>query len=100
MTLACTLTTAERRERRAFVRARLLPRIRSVEETASGYVLFFDRADGELQTIATFIELESRCCAFLTFTVRLEAAAERIALTLEGPEGAKELLRPMVEGRP
>jgi hypothetical protein len=102
--VACTLTSAEKRERSAAIKRDLLPRVRTVTETANGYVLWFDRAEGELARIAGFVELESQCCAFLDFAIRLGSGNGRIALHLEGPEGTRELLRPLIEeglaGRP
>ena len=68
-------------------------------EHTRGYVLWFDRAPGRLATLAAFVELESRCCAFLDFEIRVESGGDRIALELSGPEGTKEMLRPLIEQR-
>jgi hypothetical protein len=97
--IACTLSSAEKRERAAAIRRDLLPRVKTVTETVTGYVLVFDRAEGELERIASFVELESQCCAFLDFAIRIDSGGDTIALELAGPEGTKELLRPLVEGR-
>src|SRR5687767_3822674 len=88
--VACTLSSAEKRERAAAIRRDLLPRVRSVDELPNGYVLWFDRVDGELARVASFVELESQCCAFLDFAIRLGAGGDRIALHLEGAPGTKE----------
>ena len=95
--VACTLTSAEKRARRAELERDLLPRVRATDELADGWVLWFDRAEGELARVASFVEFESRCCAFLDFAIRLDRGSDRIALELRGPEGAKEALRPLVE---
>jgi hypothetical protein len=97
--VACTLTPAEKRERSALVERELVPAIREVIEAEHGYVLWFDRAAGRLATVASFVELESRCCAFLDFAIRVDAGGERIALEITGPEGTKEMLRPLLEKR-
>ena|SRR5688572_16953478 len=97
--IACTLASAEKRERAAAIRRDLLPRVKKVTETATGYVLFFDRVEGELALVASFVELESQCCAFLDFAIRVESGGSTIALELGGAEGTKEFLRPLVEGR-
>ena len=76
-----------------------MPNVQEVVEQADGYVLWFDRADGRLATIASFVELESRCCAFLDFEIRVESASDRIALVLSGPDGTKEFLKPLIEKR-
>ena len=97
--IVCTFGAAEQRERKATLQRDLLPRVKTVTELPNGYVLWFDRAEGELARIASFVELESQCCAFLSFVIRVDSGADRIALHLEGPEGAKELLRRLVEER-
>jgi hypothetical protein len=97
--IACTLGSAEKLERKAMLERELVPSIQEVEERADGYVLWFDRVDGRLATIAGFVELESRCCAFLDFEIRVESAGDRIALGVSGPEGTKEFLKPLVERR-
>ena len=98
--IACTLGTAERRARREAIVRDLLPRVRAVTEIENGYVLWFDHGDGELSRIASFVDLESRCCAFLDFAIRLESGGARIALELGGPAGTKEFLRPLIESTP
>lgn len=98
--IACTLSSAEQRARRQAIASDLLPRVRAVTEEPTGYVLWFDRVEGELARIASFVELESQCCAFLDFAIRLDSGDGRIALHLAGPDGTKELLRPLVEQRP
>ena len=98
--IACTLEPGERRERAAAIRRDLLARVSSVDELPNGYVLWFDRVDGELGRIASFVELESRCCPFLDFAIRLDSRGDRggrIALHLEGPPGTKDFLAPLVE---
>jgi hypothetical protein len=95
--VACTLDSADKRERKAMLERELFPNIKEVTESADGYVLWFDRAPGRLATLATFVELESRCCAFLDFAIRVESGGDRIALELSGPDGTKEMLQPLIE---
>ncbi len=97
--VACTLVSAEKRERRAMLERELVPNIQEVVELADGYLLWFDRAEGRLAAIASFVELESRCCAFLDFEIRVGSTGDRIALQLTGPDGTKELLKPLLEQR-
>ena len=97
--VACTLGPAEKRERKAMLERELVPNLQEVEERADGYVLWFARTEGRLAAIASFVELESRCCAFLDFEIRVESNGDRIALMLSGPEGTKELLQPLIEKR-
>lgn len=95
--VACTLGSAEKRERRAVLEREIVPAIVEVTEVDSGYVLWFDRTEGRLASLARFVELESRCCAFLDFEIRLDAGSELIALELTGPAGTKEMFQPLIE---
>jgi hypothetical protein len=98
--IACTLGPAERRARGDAIRRDLRPRVRGVSELPDGYVLWFDRVEGELARIARFVELESECCAFLDLTIRVAAGGRRIALDLQGPPGTKEFLAALVTDLP
>jgi hypothetical protein len=95
--IACTLDPAAKRERRALLEREIVPAIAGVEELDTGYVLWFDRAEGRLASLGRFVELESECCAFLDFAIRLASGGERIALELTGPAGTKEMLQPLIE---
>jgi hypothetical protein len=95
--VACTLDPEQKRQRRAMLEREIVPAIVDVTEVKDGWVLWFDRAEGRLASIARFVELESRCCAFLDFEIRLDADGERIALALTGPAGTKEMIAPLVE---
>lgn len=74
------------------LKTELLDEVLRSEELENGYTLWFSVAPGRLQRLAEFVELESQCCAFLDFEIRLEAGAEEVALVLTGPEGTKEVL--------
>jgi hypothetical protein len=45
-----------------------------------------------LAIVATFIDLERRCCAFLRFRLTVEPGGGPIWLELTGPPGTRELL--------
>ena len=75
----------------------IVPAIVDVTEVSNGYVLWFARAEGRLASLARFVELESRCCAFLDFEIRVEGESQRVALELTGPAGTKEMLEPLIE---
>ena len=71
---------------------RLLDDVLRIEELENGFALWFPVESGQLQRLAEFVELESQCCAFLDFEIRLKGGAEEVALNLTGPEGTKEVL--------
>ena len=95
--IACTLTSAEERERKKGAEAQLFSELARVTELEDGYTLWFPRSEGQLARIARFVELESQCCAFVDFEIRIDAGGEEIAVDLKGPEGTKEVLRPLAE---
>ncbi len=98
--IACTLSSKEQRARVEEAESELLQGVLRIEELTNGYALWFPAEPGRLQRLAEFVELESQCCAFLDFEIRLEAAAKEVALSLTGPEGTKEVLAPMMKGQP
>ena len=48
---------------------------------------------GALLDLARFVANERRCCPFLGFTIRVEAGATSVWLTMTGPPGTGEMLR-------
>ena len=95
--IACTLSSKEKRARVEQAETQLLDDVLRIEELENGYVFWFPVESGRLQRLAEFVELESQCCAFLDFEIRLEAGAGEIALSLSGPEGTKDVLRSLIE---
>ena len=90
-TLACSLTTAERRERRALVRQTLL---RHLEEHSTGdleVLLQFTRSATLRDRLDEFVELERQCCGFLSFEISETAA--QVSLRITGPAGSEEVLQ-------
>ena len=67
--------------------------LEEVRELPDGFALrFFD--DGTLLArLAEWVRLESVCCPFLRFEVRVERRAGPVWLRLTGAEGTKEFLR-------
>ena len=91
--LACDLfaLTKEQRHQHAALIEQLIRMIQDVQELADGYMLRWRLDDQSWQTVTDWIQLERRCCPFLTFTLRLEPG-EPLALQLTGPGGVKEFL--------
>jgi hypothetical protein len=65
-TIACTLTAAGHRERRARWHALAARSLDGIDETPTGLRLRFRDGAGELEELAA---LERRCCAFATWTL-------------------------------
>jgi hypothetical protein len=56
-------------------------------------------ADAErLAMLATFIDLERRCCAFLRFRLTIEPGGGPVWLELTGPPGTREFLAAELTG--
>ncbi len=91
--LACSLPPAELRARRAELETALRALIADVAELPDGYRLAFAPADDVVTTVARFIEVERRCCPFLSFTLDAGAQLAAISLTVTGPPGTKDFLR-------
>ena len=90
--VACSLTEAELAERRAGV----LSEVRRAQEGArwlpDGVALRFAAEPERLALLATFIDLERRCCAFLRFQLTVEPGGGPVWLELTGPPGTREFL--------
>src|SRR5262245_59841760 len=90
--VACTLSEPELQARRAGV----LSDVRRTQEEArwlpDGVALRFAAGPESLALLATFIELERRCCAFLRFRLTVEPSGGPVWLELTGPPGTREFL--------
>lgn len=89
--VACSLTEPELAVRRAGV----LADVRLAREEArwlpDGVQLRF--LPERVALLATFIELERRCCAFLRFRLTVEPGGGPVWLELTGPPGTLEFLQ-------
>lgn len=90
--IACTLAGPELRERERTVLAELRAHTRRVSERPDGYALSLAASDEALAAAAAVIRLERRCCAFLRFTLTVEAGDGRVELALTGAPGVREFL--------
>lgn len=88
--IACSLNDADFRERRAFAREKLIPKIRSSRRIENGVEFHFDPEDKLGANLNAFVQLERQCCGFLTFTTLPEGedSATPIGLRIEGPPEA------------
>jgi hypothetical protein len=90
MTIACTLTSAERRARRDQVAALAERSLRSRD----GHRLVFDPAAAP--ALRELVALEAECCPFLTLDLRRDGDA--LALTVTGPDDAAPLIAELFSG--
>ena len=88
--VACTLGTAEYKDRTAELAALAERALRSRERTPNGERLVFaDRADVE-RDLRSMIAAESSCCAFLRMD--LARRDEGLVLDIAGPQDARSLI--------
>jgi hypothetical protein len=97
LTIACSLTDSEFRERRRNVLQKVGSGILAVEELTDGYQYSFPPDGAWITELADLVSHERECCPFLRFDISVEAANGPIRLSLTGPEGTKEFLTSMFE---
>ena len=98
--VACTLSEPELAARRAGVLAAIRRDQQEARWLPDGVALRFAAAPDRLATLATFIDLERRCCAFLRFRLTVEPGGGPIWLELTGPPGTREFLAAELAPRP
>jgi hypothetical protein len=96
--VACTLTEPELAARRAGVLGDVRRRAQEARWLADGVRLRFPAEAEILSLLATFVDLERRCCAFLRFELTVEPDGGPVWLELTGPPGAREFLQAELDG--
>ena len=91
--IACTLTTPELAERKKVVMSAIYPFIEDIKELENGYSFQFPNENDLLPKLLEFIDLESICCTFLEFNLKVEANKGPIWLQFTGQKGTKEFLK-------
>jgi hypothetical protein len=93
---ACSLTTAEFRDREATLLAQFRSVVIETEELQEGYAF---RLPGDRQSIGLIAELivaERECCPFLALEVSALANRGQVIVRAKGPAGTKELLKSLL----
>jgi hypothetical protein len=94
MTIACTLTSAELRARRAQVAAIAERSLRSRRRIPRGARLVFESsAEPALREL---VALEAECCPFLALDLR--RVGDALELTITGPEEASTVIEALIGG--
>jgi hypothetical protein len=90
--IACSLTSAELREREATLLAQFRAAIIKTEKLQDGYA-FHIPGDGErIRQVAELIVAERECCPFLVFEVSALPNMGPMTVRVSGPAGTKEFL--------
>jgi hypothetical protein len=74
--------------------AALLLKVRSKRELADGFELRLPASAAS--SVTHWFADERRCCPFLSLELRLGAGDDELSMTLRGPEGTKDVLRPVL----
>jgi hypothetical protein len=91
--IACSLTTAEFRDREANLLAQFRSAIVEAEELQEGYS-FRLPSDGKWITlVAELIVAERECCPFLTFELAALPNQGPVIVRVIGPAGTKEFVK-------
>jgi hypothetical protein len=90
--------SAEQRERRRGLLARLRPQAKELRELPDGYSLRLPDDPAVVAEAAEFASLERLCCPFFRFALELEPEGGPVWFRITGPEGAKEFLREALGG--
>jgi hypothetical protein len=88
----CTLTDAQRQQRRVEVLQKVTECIQELKPLDDGYVFRFAADDGILDELMQVIQLERQCCPFLRFRLTVEPNHGPVWLELTGPSGTRILL--------
>ncbi len=91
--VACSLSDSELREREATLLAEFKTVVIAREELPAGYLFHLPGQPKFLLLIANLLAAERQCCPFLSFTLHASPNHGPLALSITGPEGAKEFLR-------
>ena len=91
--LACSLTTAELRDREAALLTRFKAAVIETEELQQGYAFRLPGDANLIQLVAELIVAERQCCPFLMFEVVALPHMGPVIVRVTGPAGAKEFVR-------
>lgn len=89
--IACTLNHAEMRERRRVVLDAFRSAAFDVTSLPFGYAYHFAPTSEVLAQIVSLVDLERKCCPFLTFKIIVAADNQPILLEVTGPPEAKPI---------
>src|SRR5215470_4736105 len=90
---ACSLTTAEFRDRQAMLFAQFRSAIAETEELQDGYAFSLSSDSQSIELAAKLIMAERECCHFLAFELAAQSNKGPVVVRVTGPAGTKDFLR-------
>ena len=91
--IACSLTTAELRDREAKLLSQFRSAVVEAEELEEGYVFRLPSDAKWIPLVAELIVAERECCPFLTFELSAQPNDGPVIVRVIGPAGAKEFVK-------
>jgi len=90
--IACILSDGEIQERRRTILDSLRGTVLNATPLPLGYAYRFQPTSETLAFLGRLIDLERRCCPFLTFRIVVEAGNQPICLEITGQAESKALI--------
>jgi len=91
--VVCLLTDRELQDRRKDHLEKLAASLIDFNESRSGYIYRFPLDSSILKHLIEIIDLERKCCPFLSFSLSVVAGDDFVSLELAGPENSKEIIK-------
>jgi hypothetical protein len=95
--LVCKLIGAEKAEKKELLKKEIFSQVTKVEEINNGYILNFEDKDNILLKLTDYLMIEKECCPFFVFDLNIQPNSKGISLKISGQEGAKDMLKPLVD---
>jgi hypothetical protein len=89
----CSLSDEQLEERRAMVRAEILPHVRKVERIEGGFAIETDATPELREKLQDFVALERRCCSSVHWDLSEVPHSGRVRLDVRGLDPDAALLR-------
>ena len=93
----CSLNDEQLEERRAMVRAEILPHVRKAERIEGGFAVETEATPEMRQKLEDLVALERRCCSSVNWDLSEDARAGRVRLEVRGLDPDSALLGSLVE---
>lgn len=90
--IACNLSDGELRERRESILNFFRQSLLKVTPLPLGYAYSFQPSSEVLTCLAQLVDLERKCCPFLTFRIVVGAGGSPICLEVTGTAEAKKVI--------
>ena len=94
--VACSLDTAQLREREATLLAQFRSAVVETEELEDGYAFRLSGDANSVRVVAELIVAERDCCPFLAFELVAEPNKGPMIVRVTGPAGTKEFVRTVI----